>query len=100
MEGAYEVSEGGSVLVFEQPKNLELDPTAWTASQKTAAGMSDSEAEKLTLYGLKALENYSIFPVEFSILVLARTWENIFMEIGMKIVTDGHLNLSFQKEPF
>ena len=46
MEGAYEVSEGGSVLVFEQPKNLELDPTAWTASQKTAAGMSDSEAEK------------------------------------------------------
>ena len=46
MEGAYEVSEGGSVIDFEQPKNLELDPTAWTASQKTSAGMSDSEAEK------------------------------------------------------
>ena len=46
MEGAYEVSEGGSPIVFEQPKNLELNPTTWTAAQKTAAGMSDAEAEK------------------------------------------------------
>ena len=46
MEGSYELSEGGTKIVFEQPKNLKLDPSNWTASQKTAGGMSAAEAEK------------------------------------------------------
>ena len=79
MNGNYQLSEGGTPVVIDQPKTLELDTTSFTTANSAGIAAADiGKTYSLWFEGFGKLFNIpgGVFDT------CTEFWENIFMEIG------------------